>query len=183
MIYLDYNFSNDWCDSKSTFFNIDIRYYIDDEEEFYTIGNMKCVLINSYQARCDIFNLIDRLDELDDASVEFGYFLKELLNGSLEETCENIKSRAESSKIVWISDIEIEKEYRGNGIGTKVMREFVKHCNNVFEAEIIFLNPVPLNYDGDFDWVYKKLVNFYSKLGFEKVDAEFGIRRLPLYYL
>ena len=144
---------------------------------------MKCVLINSYQARCDIFNLIDRLDELDDASVEFGYFLKELLNGSLEETCENIKSRAESSKIVWISDIEIEKEYRGNGIGTKVMREFVKHCNNVFEAEIIFLNPVPLNYDGDFDSVYKKLVNFYSKLGFEKVDAEFGIRRLPLYYL
>ena len=84
----------------------------------------------------------------------------------------------------------IEDEFRGNGIGSKVVEEIIEYAKK-HNFKQILLSPQPLDLirdnnknEDDFKRKSRRLVNWYSRFGFKEfknnINDKYSYMRLPV---
>lgn len=140
--------------------------FLPDEDEIeYKIGELNIEIFELGWLDSDVYI------HADSAS---GEFIETLLGFNLVEHPISIEKYDEEKvdifgKIAYINLIEIDKQYRGNGIGSIVMDETLTILEKMGVNFIILLSGSleQLENDAEANFYDNKLLNFYKNLGFE----------------
>jgi GNAT superfamily N-acetyltransferase len=122
---------------------------LDDSKE--EIGSIKASFFKPNQINFDI------IDDID--PIEYDAY---------EEILKLIKKH-EPLHLIYIRRININKNIRGIGLGSKMLDHFLNHCEEFFQFSLIFLQSVPQDCDEEnknsenYNIMQKRLNNFYKK--------------------
>lgn len=155
-------------------FNI-LGYNEESEEEDILVGTVKGAMITSaFIYDWEDEDTVEEFDRISDENFELHKVI-----------CENIENLEYISDehFYYVSRIEIEKQYRNNGIGNCVFPLILETFERYFKIGLscIMLKAFPLEYVGKYDEnnpiinkeiekAEKRLFDFYKRVGFNKID-------------
>lgn len=128
------------------------------------------------EMRKALYTILDNEDyeqemqQISDSNEYFSYFVIDNSNqilGLVELSSRNIVDGCLSSPVAYLEGLYLKEEYRGRGIGKKVIRMILKWCKERGFSELAT----------DTELTNVKAQNFYKTVGFEETDrvVEFRI--------